>query len=62
MASMTFGAQPNPGRKGPAFPSSYGGSCSNDRCLDGQFEEGDEIRADGAGGWECAFHLTEDEE
>lgn len=62
MAKMTFGAQPDPGRKGPAFEASYGGSCSNDGCLDGQFEEGDEIRADGAGGWECAYHLTEEQE
>lgn len=62
MASAVWGEQPNHPRRGLAFPSAYGGSCSNDTCLDGEFEEGDEIRADGSGGWECAFHLDEEEE
>lgn len=35
---------------GPWFTASYGGSCAS--CGD-QIEEGDTIRADGAGGWEC---------
>jgi hypothetical protein len=36
---------------GPWFTASYGGHCAS--CGDG-FDEGDTIRADGEGGWECA--------
>lgn len=55
-----FGGTPKRG-KGPAFEASYGGQCANDACLDGEYDEGDQIRADGLGGWECAVH-KEDED
>lgn len=32
------------------FPARYPGECSN---CSGDFDEGDDIRADGSGGWEC---------
>ena len=60
MAAKVWGGSPSGDRRGPAFPAAFGGSCSNDSCLDGEFEEGDEIRADGGGGWECAGHLDEE--
>jgi hypothetical protein len=40
----------------PAFPASFDGEC--DTC-DGAIFEGDEIRSDGSGGWECASHVEE---
>lgn len=36
-----------------AFEARYAGECSLDGCF---FAPGDEIRADGLGGWECAEH------
>jgi hypothetical protein len=57
--TMTFGGDPD--RRGPAFNAGYGGPCSNDSCKDGSFEEGDVIRADGEGGWECASHKDDGE-
>ena len=60
MKTTVFGGKTEPS-KGPAFQASWGGTCSNDECLDGEFEEDDEIRADGTGGYECASH-KEDED
>lgn len=62
MPSKMWGEQPRRSRRGPAFTAAYGGHCHNDSCLDGEFEEGDEIRADGSGGWEHAYHLNEEEQ
>lgn len=42
--------QAKPGTKGPWFPATYDSEC--DAC-DGAVYVGDEIRADGSGGWEC---------
>lgn len=58
MREAAWGGEPD--RRGPAFAAGWGASCSNDNCLDGEFEEGDQIRADGKGGWECAGHKDED--
>lgn len=46
------GAKPADGR-GPWFRASYPGDC-NGEC-GGQIYEGDEIRADGKGGWLCSI-------
>lgn len=59
MKTMRFGGTPD--RRGPAFHANHGGSCANDNCKDGEFDEGDLIRADGEGGWECASHKEEGE-
>lgn len=52
----SFGSDKEPSNKGPAFNANYGGECSHYECIEGRFEEGDLIRADGEGGWECAEH------
>lgn len=40
-----------------SFPASYGSPC--DTCGD-NLVPGDDIRSDGAGGWECASHVVDD--
>lgn len=45
--------------KGDWFESKYHGTCSN--CFD-DFDEGDEIRADGQGGWEARQCCGDDHE
>jgi hypothetical protein len=55
MKVMQFGYD-EPTKKGPAFEATYGGACSHYECMTESFEEGDMIRADGEGGWECAEH------
>lgn len=62
MKTIRFGGDPNKRSKGPAFEASYGGACANDDCLDGEYDEGDQIRADGHGGWECAHHKDGEDE
>lgn len=49
---MALGNAPDRGEStpGPWFTAGYGGRCAS--CGDG-FTEGDTIRADGAGGFEC---------
>lgn len=44
--------------KGPWFRAQYGGEC--DSCY-APFGEGDDIRADGQGGWECREWCSDDE-
>lgn len=54
--------QPSPVRTDdvpPSFPASYESEC--DTCGDAMYE-GDQIRSDGDGGWECASHADEREE
>ena len=53
--TLAFGYK-EPNKKGPAFHANHGGACSHYECIDERFEEGDLIRADGEGGWECAEH------
>jgi hypothetical protein len=54
----TFGGDPQPS-KGVAFRAGYDSTCAY--CFENIFE-GDEIRADGEGGFEHAEHLEEDRE
>lgn len=45
--------------KGPWFGAQYAGECGT--CFN-RFEEGDQIRADGEGGWECEAWCGQDDE
>ena len=58
--TLSFGYK-EPNKKGPAFHAGHGGACSHYECIDERFEEGDRIRADGEGGWECAEHKENDD-
>jgi hypothetical protein len=59
--SPNFGALPPriPKKKpGPWFPAGHPDECSN---CGWDIEEGDPIRADGEGGWECKEHGGDDD-
>lgn len=45
------------GQPGPWFIAGYDGECDRG---DHEIDEGDEIRADGEGGWECRLCIEND--